>query len=137
LRLLSGGRDVVGLHIQQHSLRVTKDRRRFFVAQLMEVAAAPRNPVSLPEFLASPLALEASPAFLPAILSQRVVAQRTLFSWILKVGCRLGGWPGAGLMKLCGVYPLSHPTLLSLSLVPSTHLPLRVWRLALCGLMSC
>ncbi len=58
------------------------------MAQLVELLSGQQSlsaPASLAEFQASPLASQAPPSFLPSILSQRVVAQRTLFSWILKV----------------------------------------------------
>ena len=72
--------------LQQHLMKVAKDRRRFFVSQLVEgVTSSFADPEALPRFLASPLATMVPPSFLPAAMSQRLVAQRTLFSWILKV----------------------------------------------------
>ena len=72
--------------LQQHLMKVAKDRRRFFVSQLVEgVTSSFADPEALPRFLASSLATMVPPSFLPAAMSQRLVAQRTLFSWILKV----------------------------------------------------
>jgi hypothetical protein len=67
-------------------MRVAKDRRRYFVSQLLELKTSP--PESLMHFASSELASMVPESFLPTAMSQRLVAHRTLYSWLLKVFLR-------------------------------------------------